>query len=220
MKGTITLKGIIFDLDGTLANTLPVCFTAFRQAFFEYLNRHFTDEEISSYFGPSEEGIFQRLVQSEWQACLQMYLDEYEKAHAICEQPFPGIETALSYCQQKNIALGIVTGKGRDSAAISLRYLGLEDYFDTIKTGSANGGIKPLAIKSVLEKWKIAPECVAYVGDSPSDMVDAKEVGVIPLAAAWAKTASFERLEAMAPLATFSTVENFIDWIRLHGQIQ
>ncbi|MGD1912176.1 MAG: HAD family hydrolase [Rivularia sp. (in: cyanobacteria)] len=217
MKAKISLRGIIFDLDGTLANTLPVCFEAFRRAFFEYTNRHLTDEEISSYFGPSEEGIIQQVVPSEWQACLQKYLDEYEKAHTICPQPFRGIETVLGYCQEKNIAVAIVTGKGKDSAAISLRYLGLEDYFDTIETGSANGGIKPEAIKSVLKKWDISPESVAYVGDSPSDITDAKEVRVIPLAAAWAETANLEGLEAMAPLATFTSVENFLDWIRIHG---
>jgi pyrophosphatase PpaX len=213
MQSMTTLKGIIFDLDGTLANTLPVCFIAFRQVFCEYLNKNLTDEEISVYFGPSEEGIFQRVVPLEWQACLKMYLNEYTKAHKICDQPFQGIEIALSYCQQQNIALAIVTGKGRGSATISLQYLNLNNYFDIIETGSANGGIKPLAIKSVLTEWNIAPEYVAYIGDSPSDIADAKEVGVIPLAAAWAETASVDRLRAMAPWEVFSTVESFIEWI-------
>jgi phosphoglycolate phosphatase-like HAD superfamily hydrolase len=217
MQANIILKGIIFDLDGTLANTLPVCFTAFRQAFFRYLDRHLTDEEISAYFGPSEEGIIQRVVHSEWQDCLEVYLNEYEKAHSICDRSFPGIETALNLCQKKNIALSIVTGKGKSSAAISLQHLGLEDYFDFVETGSANGAIKPLAIKNVLEKWDLSPQYVAYIGDSPSDVVDAKEVGVIPLAAAWAESASFERLEAMAPVAIFSTVENLISWIDIHS---
>jgi pyrophosphatase PpaX len=217
MESIIQLKGIIFDLDGTLANTLPVCFTAFRKAFHVYLSRHFTDEEISAHFGPSEEGIIQKLVQPEWQACVELYLNEYKKAHSICPQPFPGIEIALNLCKQKNIALSIVTGKGKSSATISLQYLGLENYFDIIETGSANGGIKPKAIKSVLKKWNLPPEYVAYIGDSPSDIVDAKEVGVIPLAAAWADSTNFNRLEAMAPVAMFSTVEDLISWIHFHN---
>jgi hypothetical protein len=53
----------------------------------------------------------------------------------------------------------------------------------------------------------------AYVGDSPSDIIDAKESGVIPLAAAWAQTAIYERLEAMSPVEIFRTVENFIYWL-------
>jgi phosphoglycolate phosphatase-like HAD superfamily hydrolase len=196
---------------------LPVCFIAFRQAFWRYLNCQFTDKEISAHFGPSEEGVIKKLVESEWQACLELYLKEYNKAHSICDKPFPGIEIALNLCKQKNIALSIVTGKGKSSAAISLQYLGLESYFDVIETGSPKGSIKPKAIKSVLHKWDLSPESVAYIGDSASDIVDAKEVGVIPLAAAWAKSASFERLEAMSPIAIFSTVEDLIFWIHNHS---
>ncbi len=217
MNQNIKLKGLIFDLDGTLANTLPVCFTAFRQTFLKYLNANLTDEEISSHFGLNEEGIIRQLVGSEWQACLQMYMDEYEKAHIICDKPFSGIETVLNYCQRQNIALAIVTGKGKGSAAISLRYLGLEDYFDIMETGSADGGIKPFGIKNVLKKWNILPKEVAYLGDSPSDITDAKKVGVVPLAAAWAESASFERLEAMAPWAIFHTVDNFLDWFYINS---
>jgi pyrophosphatase PpaX len=43
MKTSLNLQGIIFDLDGTLGNTLPICFTAFKSAFLKYLNRNFTD---------------------------------------------------------------------------------------------------------------------------------------------------------------------------------
>lgn len=218
MNAAIKLKGIIFDLDGTLGNTLPVCFAAFRQAFQTFVNRRYTDEEIAGLFGPSEEGVIQRVVESQWQACLEAYLDEYEKVHVICDKPFLGIEQALTLCQQKNISLAIVTGKGKHSAAISLRYLGLANYFDFVETGSADGGIKPLAIQSVLTKWSILPQHVAYVGDSVHDIRDAKEVGVIPLGAAWADTASFELLNEMTPVATFRTVESFIDWIHIHGQ--
>ncbi|MBO3460015.1 HAD family hydrolase [Aetokthonos hydrillicola Thurmond2011] len=213
MGAATKLQGIIFDLDGTLGNTLPVCYSAFRHAFQVFLNRHYTDEEITSLFGPSEEGIIKRLVPLEWEACVKAYHDEYEKVHVICDKPFPGIEPTLNFCKQKNIALAIVTGKGEFSAAISLRYLGIKDYFDQIVAGSPNGGIKPFAIQSVLTKWNLSPQNVAYVGDSPYDMQAAKEVGVIPLAAAWAETANFESLEQMAPSAIFSTVESFIDWI-------
>jgi phosphoglycolate phosphatase-like HAD superfamily hydrolase len=214
----IKLKGIIFDLDGTLGNTLPVCFAAFQAAFQKYAPRQYTNEEIATYFGPSEEGVIEKIVGSQWEPAFKVYLETYEKAHTICDQPFPGIEAALNLCQENNIALAVVTGKGELSADISLRYLNLIDYFDIVVTGSNEGGIKPFAIKTVLERWRVASECVAYVGDSPSDMTDAKEAGVIPLAAAWAETSSFERLQQMSPAAIFRTVESLIDWIWMHSQ--
>jgi pyrophosphatase PpaX len=213
MESMTRLKGIIFDLDGTLANTLPVCFIAFRQVFCKYLNKNLTDAEISTYFGPSEEGIFQRLVPQAWPECLNMYLSKYLKAHKICDRPFPGIETVLNYCQQHNIVTAIVTGKGRGSADISLEYLNLNNYFEIVETGSVNGGVKPVAIEHVLKQWNFASEDVAYVGDAASDIADAKAVGVVPLAAAWADTASIEKLTAMAPVEIFRSVESFSEWL-------
>ena len=216
MEAAIKLKGIIFDLDGTLGNTLPICFTAFRCAFEKFLGRRYTDQEITALFGPTEEGIIEGLVPSQSQACLRAYLDEYERAHTLFCATIPGIETALRLLKQSGTALAVVTGKGEHSAAISLQYLSLAHYFDNVFTGSSTGAIKPLAIQNVLSQWGISPHHVAYVGDSPYDIKAAKEVGVIPLGAAWAETTSYESLDEMAPVATFRTVESFIDWIRYH----
>lgn len=213
MESTTGLQGIIFDLDGTLANTLPVCLTAFREVFIKYLNRNLTDGEIASYFGVSEEGILQQVVPLKWQDGLEMYLDEYAKAHKICARPFEGIELILNYCQANDIALAIVTGKGNRSAEISLEYLNLNGYFDIVETGSAQGGIKPLGIGRILDRWNLAADRVAYVGDSGSDIVDAKEAGVIPLAAGWAETTNVEQLRSMHPQETFITVQQFEEWI-------
>jgi pyrophosphatase PpaX len=218
MGTSIKLQGIIFDLDGTLANTLPVCFTAFKAALHKFTGHQYTNQEIAAYFGASEEGVIKQMVQSQWQECFQAYLEEYEKAHITCEQPFPGILTALKLCQENNITLGVVTGKGKSGTDISLKYLNLLDYFDIVETGSIDGGIKPLSINKVLKKWNISPEKAAYIGDSPSDIIDAKEVGVMALGAAWAETASFEKLQEKSPLATFRTVESLLDWIRLNGK--
>jgi len=55
-------RGIIFDLDGTLADTLPVCFDAYRLAFAKYVGHEWTDDQISALFGPSEEGVIRQVV--------------------------------------------------------------------------------------------------------------------------------------------------------------
>ena len=207
------LDGVIFDLDGTLGDTLPVCFAAFRRAMQGYSSRHFTDGEIAALFGPSEEGIIQRLVPDEWEACLDAYLAVYAEESAGHARLFPGIGTALRLLRERGMALAIVTGKGAHSAAISLRDLGLTELFDMVETGSPVGGIKPQAIRSVLTKWDAMPHRVAYVGDAPSDIEAAREAGVIPLGAAWAPTSSVQELSVLAPLETFRSVESFIRWI-------
>jgi pyrophosphatase PpaX len=207
------LHGMIFDLDGTLTDTFRVCFTAFREALRPVTGRTHTDEEIMARFGPSEEGMFQRWVPDRWEECLRLYLAAYEREHRRIARTFPGIETALDLLKARGIPLAVVTGKGPHSAAISLKQLGLAPYFDCVETGSPEGGVKPLCIQRVLERWGIPPSRVAYLGDVPSDIEASRLVGVRPLAAAWEERSDASALRALDPLAVFDAVPQFIQWI-------
>ncbi len=207
------LKAVLFDLDGTLGDTIPVCWAAFRAALEEHQGRRYSDAEITAMFGPSEEGVFQRLVPDRWQACLQSFLAAYEREHDRCPVPFPGIEGVLRSLRSRGVRLGIVTGKGPGSAEISLRRFGLGGYFDAVETGSPEGGVKAALIRRLLRRWSLAPQEAAYIGDHPSDVRAASEVGVLPLAAAWATTADPEALHASGPACLFRTVEELSAWI-------
>ncbi|KLU61536.1 pyrophosphatase PpaX [Peptococcaceae bacterium CEB3] len=207
------LKGLICDLDGTLLDTLPVCYLSFRAVFRRYLNRDYTDREIDQLFGPSEEGIFKKLVPDKWEDCLATYLATYDKVHPEYAQPFPGIAEALGLLQKRRVKLAIVSGKGPRSMELSLKHSGLARYFKVVVTGSEQGPVKPLRIRRVLEIWGSAPADVAYLGDTPHDMKDSREVGTISLAAAWSGTARAAGISATEATATFAEVRDFIRWI-------
>ena len=93
------IRGMIFDLDGTPADTIPVCIAAFRSAFERYSGRRWDEEEIKALFGPTEEESYRRAVPDHWQRCLEAYLEAYEKAHADLTEPFPGIITRYDCCE-------------------------------------------------------------------------------------------------------------------------
>lgn len=209
------IRGIIFDFDGTLGNTLPVCFHAFRTVLKEYLGRDFPDSEIEKYFGPDEEGIIRQLVPDRWQECLESYLYHYEQFHQNYDGRFPGLHEALDLLIAQQIPIAIVTGKGSQSLAISLKILGLDADFDQIEAGSPNGAEKPKSIQKIIQTWQLSPTCGAYLGDAPSDIHAARVAGVIPLSAAWAPTANYQMLVAEEPNRIFSAVQDFINWIEL-----
>jgi pyrophosphatase PpaX len=208
------LRGIIFDLDGTLGDTLPVCFAAFRVTFRHYLKREYTDREIRAMFGPTEDGIFQDMFPSHWEESLTMYLSEYRLAHRECRDPFPGILEVLDLLKEQGLRAAIVTGKGPGSARISLEEMGLAEAFDIVEAGSPRGGIKPDCMRKVLQAWDLPAEQVACVGDAVSDIRSAREIGATELGAAWASTANYDSLAALNPSHTFTSTQQFIEWIK------
>lgn len=207
------LTGIIWDLDGTLANTLPVCIAAFRRVFARYLGRRYSDEEIVALFGASEEGMIRQVMPDRWRKGERAYLIEYERLHDERARPFPGIIAALGSLRERGVRLAIVTGKGRGSADISIRRLGLAPYFDRVEVGSPVGPIKPQGMRAVLTAWSAAPEECAYVGDTPYDMEAAAEVGLMGLGAAWASTATVGKANNPCSTPVFTAVDDMMAWI-------
>ena len=207
------MRGVIFDLDGTLGDTLPVCYRAFARVFARRLGREYGDAEIHAMFGPSEEGILARLCPDDPAAALAEYLAEYRLAHRRCPKPFDGIPDLLQMLRDDGVELAIVTGKGPRSARISLEAFGLASRFPVVEAGSAAGGVKPAAMRRVLAGWGLAHGEVAGVGDSPSDVRAAKEVGITSIAAAWAQGAARDRLAASQPDHLFDAVPALRAWL-------
>lgn len=214
---TERIRAVIFDLDGTLADTIPVCFAAFRITLREYTGREYSDREIEGLFGPNEEGVFRKLLGERWEDAFERYLTEYEIHHDLCESAFPGVIALLDWLRARSVRIAIVTGKGRESAAISLRRVGLASHFDRVEAGGVEGAVKPDAIKRILADWGIAARQAAYVGDAPYDVRAARAAGVTAVSVVWAGTAGRERIAAEHPDETFESVHDFRAW--LEGQV-
>ncbi len=207
------IEAVLFDLDGTLANTLPLCIKVYQQSLEHFTGRHYTESEVSAHFGVTEAGIFQRLLPERWQEGLNYYHTLYEELHDECAEPFVGIKEALSALLERKVRLAIITGKGNHTANLTAHYLGLDHYFDRIESGSEHTVIKSLTMRAILRDWDVSPQYAAYVGDTDSDIKEALDAHVIPLAAEWADTATTHLLTTLKPFASFKTVESFTHWI-------
>ena len=208
------LKGFLFDLDGTLANTLPLCITVYQQTFKHFTGRDYTKDEITSYFGLTEAGICQRVIPEHWQEGLAYYHQQYEQQHDGCRTPFPGIEDSLKLLKERGVKLAVVTGKGEHTADLTLKYLSLTNYFDYVEAGKEDAVVKATAMHTILNAWQMNAHDAAYIGDSASDVEQSAQAGVLPLAAEWAETATIYLLKAAQPYASFKTVEAFNTWLQ------
>lgn len=207
------IKTVIFDLDGTIANTLPLCIAAFKKSIEPLLQKEISDQEIIASFGPSEEGTIRKMIPQHEQEGVEAYLKYYQQLHYTCPVPFNGIKELLEYLSQKNIQLAMVTGKGIHSTKISLQQFELTRYFDVLETGSPEGPNKVNGIRKVLEKLGANIAESIYVGDAPSDITYCKQVGIPIAAAAWAETTNADELIPLNPDWIFYTVDEFKTWI-------
>ena len=208
----MNLRGILFDLDGTLGDTLPVCVGALQETLYHFTHRDYTKDEIFSMFGPSEEGMIYRFIpEPQRQAALDDLHQRYTRLHESARQPFPGVIPLLETLKRRGVRTGIVTGKGRGTAEISLEMMGLAPYIETLVTGSPEGAEKPASIRQALAQWRLPAGEVAYVGDMPYDMLAAREAGVIPLGAAWAQTATVR--DGDGAVKVFHSVDELAGWL-------
>ncbi|WP_161977150.1 HAD family hydrolase [Dictyobacter kobayashii] len=210
------LTGFLFDLDGTLANTIPLCIKVYQQTFKHFTGRDYSEAEITAHFGLTEGGICQQVIPDRWQEALDYYHKAYEQAHDECNEPFPGIPAVLDLLRSKGIKMAVVTGKGIHTAMLTLHHLGIADYFEFVEAGREDAVVKASAMRRILESWQMKPEQAAYIGDAASDVEQSAQAGVLALAAEWSATATIDQLEDIHPYASFTSVESFIAWIELH----
>ena len=210
------IKAMIFDLDGTIGNTVPLCIKAFRKSIESFMTRNITDEEIVATFGPSEEGTIKVLIPEHYEEGVKQYLHYYKEFHKECPKPFDGIVEVIRELKKKGILVAMVTGKGRKSVDITLEQFGMVGLFECIEAGSVSGSRKCEGITCVIEHFNINPEEAYYIGDAPNDIIAARYAGVEIISAAWADMVCVEELKRLNPYKLFRTIKEFEEFISIH----
>ena len=145
------LKALIFDFDGTIANTLPVCINAFKRTVEPVLGKEMSLQEVRSYFGPAEEGIFAKHFPDRQRELAETYYKIYAEEQAKIPNLVPGVMDVIREVKKRGIRVALITAKGPISCKISLDFYKIADDFEEIRTGGANGRVKDVAIREVLE---------------------------------------------------------------------
>ena len=181
-------RAVIFDLDGTLADTFALIVSCWNASVGRQTGRTYSDEEVISRFGiPDPQMIRRELPGPAGDEAVEVYHAHYARHHGDVVTAFEGISDLLDALHRRRVPLGLMTGKGRRSATITLQCLGWGETFAAVVTGEDVPEQKPhpagpLAAAKTLG---IAPPDCAFVGDSPADIGAAQAAGMISVVAAW-----------------------------------
>jgi pyrophosphatase PpaX len=212
----IIIKAIIFDFDGTLADTLPVCFYAFQAVFKEFDNVEVTSNEIKAMFGPSETGIIrENLLHPHQDKAIELYYEKYTEKHKELVLDNEEINHLLQSLKKEGYKLGIVTGKANRSLLISLECLNMKDLFDVIITGDDVTIPKPHpeGIYKALAHLNIKNTEAVFLGDSDADILAGKQANIHTIGVQWLP--NYQTLEfKVQPDQMFKNINEFTDAIK------
>ena len=186
-------KVIIFDFDGTLADTIDILLSITNRLSAEFGFKSATKEELAQLSNLNSWQILQYSGISIFKFPL---LIRRLKAELHSELPhiqlFPGIKEVLVELKKRGFQLGIITSNSRENVWTSLEKNGLQSLFTFIYSGSTFG--KHKVINKWLRRENINPEQVVYVGDEIRDIDAAKKTGIKVIAVGW----GFNSQEALA----------------------
>ncbi len=197
------IRAVIFDLDGTLADTFPLIVGAWNAGVGAITGKSYSDEEVISRFGIPDPQMIRREFGGD--ETLGLRADEayhafYQREHAATVKAFDGIDEMLSQLRRRNVPLGLMTGKGRRSARITVESLGWKEVFAAIVTGEDVKRQKPEpeGLQTVAARLDVPAQSCAFVGDSPADMGAGKNAGMVVVAAGW-HPVYLDEIRAMKP---------------------
>jgi pyrophosphatase PpaX len=199
----------LFDLDGTIADTLPLIYEAFDAAFVPALGSGFTPAEIRSMFGPPDHEIIRRRVSADAAAAaIERYNRHYEERHDALVTAFPGMAALIRRCAGAGMRLGVITGKSRLTALVSLDRLELRSAFGAIYAGDDVERQKPdpqALLLALADLGMSNGERAVMIGDAAADVIAGKAAGLATIGVRWGSPEVHET-EAAQPDQLVSTV--------------
>ncbi|MBR5540830.1 MAG: HAD family hydrolase [Bacteroides sp.] len=213
-------KLVIFDLDGTLLDTIADLAMATNFALKQLGYPTHDAKTIRTFVGNGINKLLERSLPTNEQAedtVMKMrmhFVPYYDEHNADLSAPYPGIESLLEILQEKGVMLAVASNKYQEATGKLVA-----QYFPTISFVEVLGQREGIAVKpdptivfDILKKANVSPEEVLYVGDSGVDMQTAKNAGVDAVGVTWGFRPRIE-LESFQHLGLIDQAEELLNFI-------
>lgn len=212
-------RAVLFDLDGTVVDTIPHILASFRYATEAVFGAPLPDDELMQHVGVPLATQMRYFTDDEATAeqLLAAYREFNHRTHDEMARLYPNTRTTLEALAAAGLPMGIVTSKSRMMAERAITLFGLGEFFRAVVTADDTPVHKPDPLP-VLEGTRLLgadPGRAIYVGDSPADIEAGNAAGLGTVAATWG-VASRKRLEAAAPTAIIDDIAELPALLGVH----
>ena len=184
-------RAAVFDLDGTLLNTLADLADSGNELLASYDMAPHPEKAYRYYVGNGSRKLMERILPGkspeQIDEALARYKAIYEKHLTAKTTPYAGIAETLSALKVRGVRMAVCTNKHISAAEALIRKYFPADTFDTFEGDRPGVPRKPdpAHVRIVLEKMGIRPEETVYLGDSGVDMQTAVNAGALPVGVLW-----------------------------------
>lgn len=196
------MKTYLFDLDGTLLDSIELILESFHHTSRVHLKREFSDAHWLAGIGTPLRDQLGAIAKSteERDAMLDTYRDYNLEHHDAMAKPYPGVVEVVKTLHARGATLALVTSKMSRGALRGLQLLGLEEELPVRVCADdvVNGKPHPEPVLKALAALGASAEGAVLIGDSAHDIEAGRAAGVATAAVTWGPF-SRETLETVGP---------------------
>lgn len=205
-------KIVIFDFDGTLADTLMLNLQIIKELGLNH-GREITESSIEEYKNISALDFIRENNISKIKLYFSFYRIKKELEKRMEEiNIFPGLKEELGKMHKAGFRLGILSSNNKQNIEIFLKKYAISNFFDFIFT-EKNLFAKNTKLKLIINIFRLEPENIIYIGDEVRDIEAAKQVGIKNIAVTWGYN-SHRILKSVAPDALVQHPKQIIRTIK------
>lgn len=186
-------RAVLFDLDGTLLNTLEDLSDAVNRVLSK---RGFPTREVEAYrrfIGQGSKALIERALpegrrdEETVRSCLEDFFEDYGRNWNVKTRPYEQVPEMLNALQARGVRMAVLSNKRHEFTLECIAAYFSQWKFDAV-LGQRDGTRPkpdPAGAAEIAERLKIPPSAFLYVGDTAVDMKTAVRAGMQPVGAKW-----------------------------------
>jgi HAD superfamily hydrolase (TIGR01509 family) len=211
------IKGIVFDFDGTIVDSMQMVFNALNDALKKRGLPIIEVELLGRRAGLPVSDIISSKVHITQSVAKGIEKDVFEAYTAFCKtscELLPQVESTLKMLKSQKIKLGLLTTTPRNPLKLVAAKFSLKDYFEImLAKEDVKNKPNPEGLNKIIAEFGISKDECIYVGDSPIDILTGKAAGIKTIAVTTG-IATIQQLEEAKPNYIIPNIERLLTYIK------